>query len=140
VRHELLLRDLDTGAILNAVHEPVLNIEATMWSPDSTEFLYKTYALEPEPSQPPCKRPVAGTETWHAVRVDGSPPEVQPDAFSWVRRWGGGRSIEFRCEGEPVLYADCMDVTGNYIPLQITLNGRFVDSAVGFRALGFAGK
>jgi hypothetical protein len=136
-RHELRLRDIDGNQLLNETHEPVLNIEPAEWSPDGTEFLYRTYLLVPEPSQPPCKTADESTATWHVLRADGSPPSAAQDQYAARRRWSSDRYIEYRCAGVVVPQPYCMAQTGSAAPIDVYLGGQLVGSGQDLRVIGF---
>lgn len=136
-RHELRLRDIDGNRIVNQTAEPVLNIEPTEWSPDGTEFLYRTYMLVPEPSQPPCRTADESTVTWHVLRTDGSPPSTETDQYGARRRWFGDRYLEYRCAGSVVPQAYCSAADGTDAAIDLYLRGQLAGSGRELRVIGF---
>jgi dipeptidyl aminopeptidase/acylaminoacyl peptidase len=136
-RHALALRDLDAGRVLASVREPVLDIEQGEWSPDSTEYLYRTFALKAAGDG--CPKADESTAAWHVLRTDGSPPAAVPDADAVRRRWYGDRQVTYTCFGAPVPRAPyCYAPDGsNTGPIAAYVGGQLIASAVGFNLLGF---
>jgi hypothetical protein len=135
--HELLIRDLDAGQVVARANEPELTIEPLEWSPDSREFLYSTYRLAPDPTRPECLAPDESTRTWHILHADGSGSTAEVDQYTVRRRWYGNRVVEYRCAGQLVPESFCATPDGLYAPLDVSIGGIPVTSAIGFRLIAF---
>lgn len=138
-QHELSIRNLDGGRMLVSLQDAVLNFGPMEWSPDSAEYLYRTYRLNDDGKG--CKVEDPSSIAWHTVRMDGSPPADEADPYSVRRRWYGDRVIEFRCEGQPALTYWCVSTSpsppGGYVPSDVYVGGRLIGSAEQFELLGF---
>lgn len=136
-RQDLRLRDLDTDRSLNEINEAVLNIEPVEWSPDASEFLYRTYMLKPDAAQAPCKAADELTATWHILPIDGSPPLDVANLAAARRRWYGDRFIEYRCAGVVTAEPYCLAPNGTRAVIEAYLDGGLLTTTEEFSVLGF---
>ena len=138
VRHGVSIIDLDSGATLAAVTDPLLNFDPTEWSPDGTEFLYSTYRLVDDPARPGSTKPGESTRTWHVLLADGSGTRSAPDLYATRRRWYGNRVVEYRCQGQLVPSpTDQCYLGNNLLPQSISIGGVHVDDTTDFHLVAF---
>jgi len=137
IGHGVSLRDLDAEVDLASVQDDGLVFGPAEWSPDSTQYLYSAYAARPSTSGGLCPESAEGPLQWHLLHVDGSPPSPVPDPQALRDRWYGDRRVEFRCDGRPVLYANCFDEQGIAQPVDIYIADTKVDSGLDVRIIGY---
>jgi hypothetical protein len=138
IGHGVSLRDLDAEVDLASVHEDGLVFGPGEWSPDSTGYLYSTYATQPSAYQTPCLGEyVQGSFQWHLLHVDGSPPSPVPDPEALRDQWYGAARPKLRCGDRVVLYPSCTDERGVDHALDLYFGDTRVDSGMDIRVLGY---
>lgn len=136
--HGVSLRDLDSEVDLASVHDDSLVFEPGEWSPDSTGYLYSTYATQPSASQPPCLQEyVQGSFQWHLLRIDGSPPLPVPDPEALRDQWYGAARPRLLCGDRVVLYPYCTDERGATQAVDLYFGDTKVDSGTDIQILGY---
>ena len=96
--HDVVLRDLDNGAVLGELHDESRAFSGFDWSPDSTQFLFESWPYE-EPWD--CGTVLRAEEPALLLldTVNGEVSDVS-DAESLLRGWYGDALLWMECAGE----------------------------------------
>jgi hypothetical protein len=134
-QREIVVRDLDSGAVAGVVHAPEGRFVGWYeWSPDGRELRYLEYSFSDEVREG-CPVRDESSLTWHLLDIEsGSRTPVAGPAAARAR-WFGDAVLTYYCDSEPVDEPGCF-VPGVRQPLEVRVGSTVLEEAVfGFQVV-----